>query len=77
MLFFIKFGRSSEPPHLKEVDAIWYVQKKFHGFDEERTKRFAYICLAGEGFRNLLSELGKYVDFQSFLALFSVLFYSS
>lgn len=35
------FGRVPEPPHLKEVDAIWYGQKKFHGFDEERTKRFA------------------------------------
>ena len=35
------FGRASEPPHLKEVDAIWYGQKKFHGFDEERLKRFA------------------------------------
>ena len=35
------FGRTSEPPHLKEVDAIWYGKKKFHGFDEEIMKRFA------------------------------------
>ena len=35
------FGRASEPPHLKEVDAIWYGKKKFHGFDEERLKSFA------------------------------------
>ena len=35
------FGRASEPPRLKEVDAIWYGKKKFHGFDEERLKSFA------------------------------------
>ena len=35
------FGRASEPPHLKEVDAIWYGKKKFHCFDEERLKSFA------------------------------------
>lgn len=44
------FGRAPELPHLKEVDAIWYSKKKFHGFDEETLKRFAYICLVGEGF---------------------------
>ena len=33
--------RASEPPHLKEVDAIWYGKKKFHSFDEERLKSFA------------------------------------
>ena len=34
-------GRASEPPHLKEIDAIWYGQKKFHCFDEEIVKGLA------------------------------------
>ena len=35
------FGRASEPPQLKEVDAVRYGKKKFHGLDEECTERFA------------------------------------
>lgn len=35
------FRRMSEPLHLEKVDAIRYGKKKFHGFLEERLKRFA------------------------------------
>ena len=48
---------------LGEVESSCICENKLHCLDEEGLKRFAEICLTGEGFRNHLSELDKDLDF--------------